>query len=486
MHTHNHQDAYEEHAPAASIAAAWGGEGVVGGWCGDKGETDETSDLWQVCTQPNTQHSRESEREGERGRERELTPEKSHQVAQLLRKNWHPFIHALSCLSLSPSRHPILMPHAETHLEAFLLRDVLVSIHLSSARGGGVGAKQWRRENAAVRIQRAVREWQYVFVDGGVTIVSESARLSYPMIPHEALIRISVPCVNGSGGASSNQRVSLGRYLIAPSSFDEIVKRGWVREGMDEEGPGLGDRDALNGVVRKGRLVPATQDGGGVVAWEEIRMSTTCSEGGVFNVQRNGDSSVTLRAVSGLPISSRGGGYVQRRIYLEYDTEHALFRIRSGRYYLCIGDEADDNVHMKEVFVHDASLWCIQVVSRTALGVPCKEFVGVLSGNRIEAVGGKKAASVAGGGAMPGREVVVPKYEGLEWPGRLVLRGHLRSVVAANVASNKVILCDGDAMLSSLPAAHYVVFTLARSPLLPQALNVFSLLVQGDFSARSL
>jgi len=69
MHTHNHQDAYEEHAPAASIAAAWGGEGVVGGWCGDKGETDETSDLWQVFGRIHSTAERASEREREGGRE---------------------------------------------------------------------------------------------------------------------------------------------------------------------------------------------------------------------------------------------------------------------------------------------------------------------------------------------------------------------------------------------------------------------------------
>ena len=49
--------------------------------------------------------------------------------------------------------------------------------------------------------------------------------------------------------------------------------------------------------------------------------------------------------------------------------------------------------------------------------------------------------------------------------------------MAADLASSQMVICDGQQMLKALPVAHHVVLTLARSPLLPHALNVFAILV---------
>jgi hypothetical protein len=56
-------------------------------------------------------------------------------------------------------------------------------------------------------------------------------------------------------------------------------------------------------------------------------------------------------------------------------------------------------------------------------------------------------------------------------------------VVTADLAAGRLLLGDGQQMLKALPPAHHVVLTLARSPLLPHALNVFALLVDGDLSS---
>jgi hypothetical protein len=167
--------------------------------------------------------------------------------------------------------------------------------------------------------------------------------------------------------------------------------------------------------MRKGRVVPVGNCGESVVLWEDMRLEDACTECGVFVVSRNGDSSVTLRAVSGLPLSSPGG-VVQRRIYFEYDDQTSLFRIRSGKRYLC-ANAAASCVEMKDETpegeqgragqgrVHTgrgtsegggATLWEIQVLPRSALGIPSREFVGV-AGDAVGEVsrsgggGGKKA-----------------------------------------------------------------------------------------------
>ena len=94
------------------------------------------------------------------------------------------------------------------------------------------------------------------------------------------------------------------KYLIAPTSHDVIQTTGWVREGMSGHNGvemGVGETSAGGGSVgagaRKGRVVVAQKEGEGVVVWEEMRLEEVCTEGGVFVVHRNGDSSGTCVCV---------------------------------------------------------------------------------------------------------------------------------------------------------------------------------------------
>ena len=137
-------------------------------------------------------------------------------------------------------------------------------------------------------------------------------------------------------------------FLSAPSSYETIEKRGWMREGVAEgggTGTGADGEDRSSAGVRKGRVVAAAGSGPEcVLAWEETRLDASWSERCVFVVSRNGDSSVTIRSVSGVCVcmcaraharvracdswvsirstsgsllAGQGGGHAQRRAYLE-------------------------------------------------------------------------------------------------------------------------------------------------------------------------
>ena len=352
------------------------------------------------------------------------------QVARWLRREWQHFLPYLSSL---PPTHRCLSPpevdsQAEADLLACRLRDVLVSLHGRRWRGDCT----WRRHRAAVAIQQAVREWLYVFVSVDHPD-TETLPPSYTMVPHGALVTLST--------WDSDRKWS----LVAPSSFEEIAKTGWVREAMEEEGS--------IGEGMRGRVVAAGNVGHRDLSWEEMCLADRFTERCLLAVQRNGDSSLTIRSVSGRHLSSSAaGGHVQRRVYFEYDSDTGLFRLRSGAHYICLAQghvagPYPQIVAMIDVSAGCSSLWNVEVHPSRSLGVPCPQFVGLCGG---------PAETVA-------------RFEGLQWPLRIVLKAQERWVVTADLQTSKVLARDGHEMLARLPARHHLVFTLVcLVPLSPQ------------------